>query len=382
MIAKRLALTVPPLRRLLESRDALRLELREERRRNRRSERRLARATDQRGSFRHTGRRPRLVSTVAQGNITLSTYRWEGQRFRMATWTDATDSYTERVRNRLRIEANTTFILEWLSGFGKLLDIGANVGVVSIPVAVSGTQVLSVEALPANYELLAMAAEANPSARITTVHGAAGAERGTLMMAGTGPWAHASGGDDGIRVPMYPVDDLVRLTEFGAPDVIKIDVEGFEREVLRGLVRTLSEVRPVIVIESNSWVMRGKGHYRELLEDLEEAGYQLYLVGKGTLSPRTSKDVQEATVADYVATPFALGDAVGSFEVRELTADERVVLLQSELGLPHTHQWHLASTLVADGHLLPADRRIDEMREALERVDDPHVRAALNVPWS
>lgn len=48
------------------------------------------------------------------------------------------------------------------------------------------------------------------------------------------------------RVPVYPFD---RLTLPRMPDLIKIDVEGFEPHVLRGMRQMLDQHRPLITIE-------------------------------------------------------------------------------------------------------------------------------------
>jgi hypothetical protein len=50
-----------------------------------------------------------------------------------------------------------------------------------------------------------------------------------------------------ISVQAYSVDDLTE--RYGRPDVLYIDVEGFEEKVLSGARRTLESARPDCVIE-------------------------------------------------------------------------------------------------------------------------------------
>ena len=63
---------------------------------------------------------------------------------------------------------------------------------------------------------------------------------------------------------------------------MKIDVEGHEAQVLRGMEAWLSTHRVrVIVLEA-----RGHGDDRAAVEILTRYGYRLYGVDKGLLSPR------------------------------------------------------------------------------------------------
>ena len=65
------------------------------------------------------------------------------------------------------------------------------------------------------------------------------------------------------RVVIVPVDDLEL-----APDVVKIDVEGWEQQVLNGMHRTLQQHKPVLIIELNN--------RERWLGGLEQAGYEFF----------------------------------------------------------------------------------------------------------
>lgn len=70
-------------------------------------------------------------------------------------------------------------------------------------------------------------------------------------------------------VPVIPIDDMA-LT----PDFVKIDVEGFELEVLRGMVATIERCRPIFMIERDPKNTAG------IVELLRPYGYRPYAFDK------------------------------------------------------------------------------------------------------
>ena len=72
---------------------------------------------------------------------------------------------------------------------------------------------------------------------------------------------------DEERVPIRRLDDLDL-----APAIVKVDVEGHELPVLRGLERTLRNHRPVVLVE---W----SREFAPIQRFLEERGYNLFVAG-------------------------------------------------------------------------------------------------------
>lgn len=54
-------------------------------------------------------------------------------------------------------------------------------------------------------------------------------------------------GSDGFRTPLLAIDDL----ELPTCHLIKIDVEGFEPDVLRGAAKTIERCRPILYVEND-----------------------------------------------------------------------------------------------------------------------------------
>lgn len=86
------------------------------------------------------------------------------------------------------------------------------------------------------------------------------------------------------NVSVVPLDSL-KLS----PDFVKIDVEGFEEDVVEGLQGTISSLRPILMIEYNeksySGVsgMLGKSGYKSFVFVPENKAFQLY-IGQATVN--------------------------------------------------------------------------------------------------
>jgi FkbM family methyltransferase len=140
------------------------------------------------------------------------------------------------------------------------IDVGANLGYFSaIGADLVGTQgrVVAVEPAPAFAARLARLRALNPAYDIQLMDVAAGEEEGTrnlFLNEGSNVGAH-SFVRDAVPEPSGPVTvDVVRLDEHLTSHVhlIKIDVEGYEVQVLRGIAGCLDEIgRPPMICEWN-----------------------------------------------------------------------------------------------------------------------------------
>lgn len=130
---------------------------------------------------------------------------------------------------------------------GLILDIGANIGCVSQALISSGHDVVAFEPQPAVYELLVKNC---PTAVCHNV--ALGRSEGTTSMplldySKKGNFGGISVGSGGMQVPLRTIDS------YGYENVslIKIDVEGYEEEVLRGAEETIRKCKPRVYLEAD-----------------------------------------------------------------------------------------------------------------------------------
>ena len=147
-------------------------------------------------------------------------------------------------------------LLRAVLGAGRLaIDIGAHVGAKTEGYLALGAQVVCVEPLPECVAELRRRFEGN--ARVVIVPNAAGAMEGraTMSVCSRAPYlstlslAWKNGRfrnevwDHEIEVPMTTLNALIE--KHGVPDFCKIDVEGYERQVLSALDHRL----PALSIE-------------------------------------------------------------------------------------------------------------------------------------
>ena len=175
----------------------------------------------------------------------------------------------------------------------RFLDIGSLHGIFSLAFAAAHPegQVLAIDASPIAFSKLLYNIHANRVANIQILEHA--------VSAGTQDDA-----PDVMGVEKRTGDDLCESHDF-IPDAIKIDVEGHEMKVLRGLSNVLSRNRPLVFLEI---------HPRRLIEDGDSV----------------------ATVAAYFfdkeyRAQGSDGRSMSRFEIENLQRDERVVFVPEPL---------------------------------------------------
>jgi FkbM family methyltransferase len=80
------------------------------------------------------------------------------------------------------------------------------------------------------------------------------------------------------RVPVVTLDGVVQEHALEGPFVIKLDVQGFELEVLKGAVQTLRQT-DILILEASLWADRkGRGMVKlaDLISWLDGRGFVLY----------------------------------------------------------------------------------------------------------
>lgn len=78
------------------------------------------------------------------------------------------------------------------------------------------------------------------------------------------------------EISMITIDSLLASRKLGAPDLVKLDVQGFELEVLRGADSLIGSTELFVMEVSLFPFMPGMPVLREVIEFMGERGYEVY----------------------------------------------------------------------------------------------------------
>jgi FkbM family methyltransferase len=206
-------------------------------------------------------------------------------------------------------------VLGFLQTGSVVIDVGANLGEWTVPFARKvgpAGRVLAIEPAPRSAAALESTLTANALAQAEIIRCAIGDRDGVAQFAvpvvtssrtdtGTARIGPACVGHDALQVPLRSLDSLAGEHDLSRLDLIKIDVEGHERQVLDGAAAILGRHRPVLVVET--------GHEA----DVDRAAIHDRLAGFGyrMLGILLDYGMASADWPAYVALnpPFRAGDA-------------------------------------------------------------------------
>ena len=255
-----------------------------------------------------------------------------GRRWRIAG--DPDDTYfqwaTHHAKGMGEIHAVAAAVLP-AGGRGIALDIGANIGMTAVILGALAPQgrVVAVEPSPATAarlrETLALnrldgrvaveQAAVSAAPGHAEFHFDAGHSAGSkLVNAGTMDLATLA--SPPVRVPVTTVDALVATHGLDRVDLVKVDVEGFEGDVLDGAAATIARHRPAFILEFNAWTLlcNRNANPRTVLEDWL-ARFPVIHAFRGAAAPeRVRPENALAFLHDHLVIRKCADDLVLSFD--------------------------------------------------------------------
>jgi FkbM family methyltransferase len=178
-------------------------------------------------------------------------------------------------------ELETQFLRQLIDHSGTIVEVGANIGSQTVALAKAakavGADVIAIEPQPFVFQNLCANLALNALDNVTAWPFACAAQAGTVWFErqnyqSPGNFGCVSVRADamagGVQVPSVRLDDLLRGRNVR---LVKVDVEGFELQVLKGAVETLAKSRPMLYVENDRVEQSAS-----LINFLWEQGYQLW----------------------------------------------------------------------------------------------------------
>jgi len=172
-------------------------------------------------------------------------------------------------------------------------DVGANIGLFTICALKSkkpAKKVYAFEPSPLNFKSLLHQIEINHlKGSAITFQIALGAKQGIGSLRGTpirgwGGFSFLRDQEEDekeFRVSISTIDTLLAEKKIDPPQVVKIDVEGFEWEVLKGMKECIHKFHPIIFIELHPDYLKKQGiSNKDIIEKLENLDYYLEYYAK------------------------------------------------------------------------------------------------------
>jgi len=197
------------------------------------------------------------------------------------------------VKPRFSLTDEERFLMK-LDFQGKtVFDVGAYVGIFTMffARAVGRTgKVIAFEPNPRNYDELAYNVKLNDLDNVTIMKIGLGRgneqmalavdpifpARGTLEKDRKGRMLR-KGGARSVAIEVSSLDSLMETMKLPRPDFVKLDVEGFEMDVLYGMVETINNCKPNLLVE-----LPNREILVKIIEFLLSKRYSIYHIKSGT----------------------------------------------------------------------------------------------------
>jgi FkbM family methyltransferase len=198
-------------------------------------------------------------------------------------------------------------LLPLLAFPGIVIDVGANMGVHTIPLAKElarqGRRMLSFEPQPVIFQQLCANLALNGLMNVLALPYACGSTSGVVSFA---PPDYANQGNFGgiamsaqggisavMTAPCHTLDEIVQEAQV---TLIKIDVEGFELEVLKGAKNVLNHFHPVLYVENDR-----PDKSAALIQWLMDNGYRLWWHTPALYNPKNFRENAENIFANILS---------------------------------------------------------------------------------
>lgn len=252
---------------------------------------------------------PRRLLGAVLYKHTIYAFRRKGLRSAATTFFGApmtvmlpagTDIYVFGAKTHRSELQLTRYLMQSIRPNQVYFDVGAHVGFYSLLAQHLGANVEAFEPTPATFALLNQNTADAPNIRTWNV---AVSDREAVLSFYVHDVAHSENNTTNAAAKSSTAQEVtvqgVRLDAFAErqelrPDFVKIDVEGGEVQVLKGMTELLATAAPTVILE---YIPAQKAQYAEGLALLDAQGYQAYrILDGGALDRVTDWATLDSTV--------------------------------------------------------------------------------------
>lgn len=249
-----------------------------------------------------------------------------GKRYRI----ESDDNYLDHIRGVF--EPHMVQLFDSLvRPSDTVLDIGANIGCTSILFGSRARQVVSFEPSPTTFAFLKKNLDASGLHNVTPLNLGLGKTEGRFELTfsannRSGGFVsnktQASAGHQVEAIEIAQGDTFVKGARLDGVDFIKIDVEGFERDVIEGLRDTISTCEPTVTLELNHWCLNvfQRIPIPDFFDFLRGVFPYLYAVDMDDIRDLHNVDDAYHVMYHHVVGGFKYPNIVGAFDPARLQA--------------------------------------------------------------
>lgn len=222
----------------------------------------------------------RLAGYLFNRNITDVLVNTKSGNFRLPNLKD--NQYFELYSRGIYEPELVKYIMKTLPENGCLLDVGANVGSITVPIALArpDVKIISVEALPYNFNYLRENIQLNKLNNVILLNVCFSNSDGKVIrfyhhktMLGSSAF-HSLHSNDFVELITKTLDQQLRELSIDSVDMLKIDTEGSEALIFKGAENLLRKSKPIILFEFNE-------PYENAIEGLRAGDAQQILIDAG-----------------------------------------------------------------------------------------------------
>lgn len=249
-----------------------------------------------------------------------------GKRYRI----ESDDNYLDHIRGVF--EPHMVQLFDALvKPSDTVLDIGANIGCTSILFGSRTRQVVSFEPSPTTFGFLKKNLDASGLNNVTALNLGLGKTAGRFELTFSADnrsggfvsnKTQASAGHQVEAIEIAQGDTFVKGASLDGVDFIKIDVEGFERDVIEGLRDTISTYEPTVTLELNHWCLNvfQRIPIPDFFDFLRGVFPYLYAVDMDDIRDLHNVDDAYHVMYHHVVGGFKYPNIVGAFDPARLQA--------------------------------------------------------------